>query len=44
MDLNEIFVTPNRHWNNKVEGLPNSIIEANALPVIAGNHSGSVKM
>ena len=45
LDLSDIFIMPNRLWNNKVEGLPNAIIEASArgLPVIAGNHSGSVE-
>lgn len=45
LDLSDLFIMPNRAWNNKVEGLPNSIIEASARgkAVIAGNHSGSVE-
>ena len=45
LDLSDLFVMPNRAWNNKVEGLPNAIIEASARgkAVIAGNHSGSVE-
>lgn len=44
-DLSDIFVMPNRYWNNKIEGLPNSIIEASARakPVVAGNHGGSIE-
>lgn len=44
-DLSDIFIMPNRDWNNKIEGLPNAIIEASARskPVIAGNHGGSVE-
>ena len=43
LDLSDLFIMTNREWNNKVEGLPNAIIEASSrgLPVIAGNHSGS---
>jgi phosphatidyl-myo-inositol dimannoside synthase len=42
-DLADIFIMPNRYWNNKIEGLPNAIIEASARskPVIAGDHGGS---
>ena len=42
-DLADIFVMPNRYWNDKVEGLPNSLIEASArsMPLIAGDHGGS---
>lgn len=42
-DLSDIFVMPNRYWNNKVEGLPNSLLEAAARskPLIAGDHGGS---
>ena len=42
-DLADIFIMPNRYWNNKVEGLPNSLIEASArsVPLIAGDHGGS---
>lgn len=42
-DLADVFIMPNRDWNDKIEGLPNSIIEASARakPVIAGNHGGS---
>ncbi len=42
-DLCDIFIMPNRFWNNKIEGLPNALIEAGARgkPVIAGNHGGS---
>lgn len=45
LDMSDIFIMPNRLWNNKVEGLPNALIEAAArgLPVIAGNESGSVE-
>ncbi len=45
LDLSDLFIMPNRAWNNKVEGLPNAIIEASARgrAVIAGNHSGSVE-
>lgn len=44
-DLSDIFVMPNRYWNNKIEGLPNVLLEASARakPVIAGNHGGSVE-
>ena len=39
----DIFIMPNRYWNNKVEGLPNALIEAGARskPLIAGDHGGS---
>ena len=42
-DLCDIFIMPNRFWNNKVEGLPNALIEASARskPLIAGDHGGS---
>ena len=42
-DLCDIFVMPNRPWNNKVEGLPNALLEASARgkPTIAGAHGGS---
>jgi phosphatidylinositol alpha-1,6-mannosyltransferase len=42
-DLSDVFIMPNRYWNNKIEGLPNSLIEASARskPLIAGNHGGS---
>jgi len=42
-DLCDIFIMPNRFWNNKIEGLPNALIEASARgkPLIAGNHGGS---
>lgn len=45
IDLCDIFVMPNRYWNNKIEGLPNALIEASARgkPVIAGSHGGSVE-
>lgn len=44
-DLADVFVMPNRFWNGKVEGLPNSVIEASArgLPVIVGKHGGSLE-
>jgi len=44
-DLSDIFVMPNRYWNDKIEGLPNVLLEAAARgkPVIAGNHGGSVE-
>ena len=43
IDLSDIFIMPNRYWNNKIEGLPNSLIEASARgkPLIAGDHGGS---
>lgn len=42
-DMADIFIMPNRDWNNKIEGLPNALIEASARskPLIAGNHGGS---
>jgi len=42
-DMTDIFIMPNRYWNNKVEGLPNALIEASArgVPLIAGDHGGS---
>lgn len=42
-DLSDIFIMPNRYWNNKIEGLPNALIEASARskPLIAGDHGGS---
>ena len=45
LDSSNLFIMTNRAWNNKVEGLPNAIIEASARgkAVIAGNHSGSVE-
>ncbi|MEM7008436.1 MAG: glycosyltransferase family 4 protein [Thermodesulfobacteriota bacterium] len=45
IDMCDIFVMPNRYWNNKIEGLPNALIEASARkkPLIAGNHGGSVE-
>ncbi|MEZ4547868.1 MAG: glycosyltransferase [Thermodesulfobacteriota bacterium] len=44
-DLSDAFIMPNRYWNNKIEGLPNVLLEASARgkPVIAGNHGGSVE-
>lgn len=43
IDLCDIFIMMNRFWNNKVEGLPNALMEASARskPIIAGNHGGS---
>ena len=45
IDLSDIFIMPNRYWNNKIEGLPNALIEASARgkPLIAGRHGGSVE-
>ena len=45
IDMSDIFIMPNRYWNNKIEGLPNALIEASARekPLIAGNHGGSVE-
>lgn len=45
LDLCDVFILANRFWNNKVEGLPNAVLEASARakPVIVGNHSGSVE-
>lgn len=45
LDMCDIFIMPNRLWNNKVEGFGNSFIEASSrgLPVIAGNDSGAVE-
>jgi len=42
-DMADIFIMPNRYWNNKIEGLPNALIEASArgVPLIAGDHGGS---
>ncbi len=42
-DLADVFIMPNRYWNNKIEGLPNALIEASARskPLIAGDHGGS---
>ena len=42
-DLADVFIMPNRYWNDKVEGLPNALIEASARskPLIAGDHGGS---
>ena len=42
-DLCDVFIMPNRPWNNKVEGLPNALLEAGARrkPAIAGDHGGS---
>ena len=45
LDLADVFVMPSRNWDNKVEGLPNALIEASARakPVIAGNQGGSLE-
>jgi len=45
LDLCDVFILANRYWNNKVEGLPNAVLEASARskPVIVGNHGGSVE-
>lgn len=45
IDMCDIFIMPNRFWNNKIEGLPNALIEASARkkPLIAGRHGGSVE-
>ncbi len=45
IDTSDIFIMPNRYWNNKIEGLPNALIEASARgkPLIAGRHGGSVE-
>ncbi len=45
VDMCDLFVMPNRYWNNKVEGLPNALLEASARgkPILAGNHGGSVE-
>lgn len=45
LDIADVFIMPNRYWNNKIEGLPNALIEASARgkPVIAGSHGGSVE-
>lgn len=42
-DMCDVFIMPNRFWNNKVEGLPNAILEGSARgkPIIAGAHGGS---
>jgi phosphatidylinositol alpha-1,6-mannosyltransferase len=42
-DLCNVFIMPNRLWNDKVEGLPNALLEASARgkPAIAGDHGGS---
>jgi len=45
LDLADVFIMPSRRWDDKVEGLPNSVIEASARgkPVIAGNEGGSLE-
>lgn len=45
LDLCDLFIHANRFWNNKVEGLPNAVLEASARakPVIVGNDSGSIE-
>lgn len=45
IDLSDVFVMPSRYWDNKIEGLPNALLEASARgkPVVAGNHGGSAE-
>ncbi len=45
LDLADVFVMPSRDWNNKVEGLPNALLEASARakPVIASKLGGSAE-
>ncbi len=45
LDICDVFILANRNWNNKIEGLPNAVLEASARakPVIVGNYSGSVE-
>jgi len=43
LDMSDVFIMPSREWDNKVEGLPNALLEAGARarPVIAGKGGGS---
>lgn len=43
LDMSDVFIMPSREWDNKVEGLPNALLEASARarPVIAGKAGGS---
>ncbi len=45
LDLADAFVMPSREWGNKIEGLPNALIEASARakPVVASKQGGSVE-
>lgn len=45
LDMADVFVMPSRDWDNKVEGLPNALLEASARarPVIAGKKGGSAE-
>jgi phosphatidylinositol alpha-1,6-mannosyltransferase len=45
LDLSDVFVMPSREWDNKVEGLPNALLEASARakPVIAASLGGSAE-
>jgi phosphatidylinositol alpha-1,6-mannosyltransferase len=45
LDLADVFVMPSRRWDDKVEGLPNALLEAGARgkPVVAGNEGGSAE-
>ena len=45
LDLADVFVMPSREWDNKIEGLPNALIEAGARakPVIASKQGGSAE-
>lgn len=45
LDMSDVFIMPSREWDNKVEGLPNALLEASARarPVIAGKAGGSAE-
>jgi len=45
LDMSDVFIMPSREWDNKVEGLPNALLEASARarPVIAGKRGGSAE-
>jgi len=45
LDMSDVFIMPSREWDNKVEGLPNALLEASARarPVIAGREGGSAE-
>lgn len=45
LDMSDVFAMPSRDWDNKVEGLPNALLEASARakPVIAGKRGGSAE-
>ncbi|HVY55024.1 MAG TPA: glycosyltransferase family 4 protein, partial [Thermodesulfobacteriota bacterium] len=45
LDMSDVFVMPSREWDNKVEGLPNALLEASSRgkPVVAGKKGGSAE-